>query len=423
MTSFEQRFNIAFTGGGTGGHIYPCFAVIEELISQNPSQKVYYIGNSNKLEAQLLTEDKVKDYREIPFKDYVKFLPIQAEPLIKSLNPITIIAWFMRFQKQINLAKKQLQENKISVVFGTGGYVSGPVFAACKALKIPYIIHNLDAFIGIANSVFVKNAYALTLGLESKQKIKPKTGKVIITGNPVSKKFLSAVIASSHTTLATGSAKQSSTNIGSKSDWIATSSVFTTFRRTPRNDEYTLLITGGSQGAEAINNAIGEILPELTKLNIQITHITGTKTYDDFLKKFLDSNPNKYSNYKVIAYTHEMPELCSQADLTVCRAGAMTIAEMSLTGVVPIFVPLPWAAHDHQNLNAATMVNAGAAISLDQSDKNFSEKLLKTIEDLVSNTHKLNSMQEKLKNFAKADAAAEIVELIFKSQADYVPKS
>lgn len=373
-----MKKNIAFTGGGTGGHIYPCLAVIEELVSRDPSQKIFYIANSNKLESQLLTKNEVKDYRGIAFSEYIKFLGIQAEPLIKSLNPIKVIQWFLRFQKQVKLSKKYLRENSIDIVFGTGGYVSGPIFAACKDLKIPYVIHNLDAFIGIANSVFVKDAFALTLGLDSKQKIKPKNGKRIITGNPISKKFLDRVIARSET------ARQS----------------------------INLLVTGGSQGAESINSAIGKILPELSKLNLQITHVTGTKTYDAYVEKYLNGNANKYSNYVVIPYTHQMPELCNEADLTVCRAGAMTIAEMCISGVVPIFVPLPWAAHDHQNLNAESVVNAGAAFSLNQDEKDFTENLLKTVVDLANNPEKLNSMRENLKQFSKPQAAKEIAAIL-----------
>lgn len=389
-----MKKNIAFTGGGTGGHIYPCLAVIEELISQDPSQRIFYIANSNKLEAQLLTKKDLKDYRGIAFSDYIKFLDIQAEPLIKSFNPIKVLKWFLRFQKQVKQAKKYLNENSIDIVFGTGGYVSGPVFAASKDLKIPYVIHNLDAFIGIANSVFVKDAFALTLGLDSKQKIKPKNGKRIITGNPISKKFLDRVNVIAETQAVIASPEGA-------------------WQSSPNNDSIIkLLVTGGSQGAESINSAIGKILPELSKLNLQITHVTGSKIYDGFVEKYLDGNAEKYSNYRVIAYTHQMPELCNEADLTVCRAGAMTIAEMCISGVVPIFVPLPWAAHDHQNLNAESLVNAGAAFSLNQDEKDFEQILLKGILDLVNNPNKLDTMQENLKQFSKPQAAKEIAEIL-----------
>ncbi len=398
-----MKKNIAFTGGGTGGHIYPCLAVIEELVSRDPSQKIFYIANSNRLEAELLTKNELKDYRGIAFSDYIKFLGIQAEPLIKSLNPIKIVQWFLRFQKQVKQAKKYLQFNSIDIVFGTGGYVSGPVFAACKDLKIPYVIHNLDAFIGIANSVFVADAFALTLGLDSKQKIKPRNGKRIITGNPISKKFLDrlSIVASAKMDVITNP----------ETDAVIASPEGA-WQSSPTNDKVNLLITGGSQGAESINSAIGKILPDLAKLNLQITHVTGTKTYDGFVEKYLDGNAKKYSNYTVVPYTHSMPELCSQADLTVCRAGAMTIAEMCISGVVPIFVPLPWAAHDHQNLNAESLVNAGAALSLNQDEKDFEENLFKVILDLVNNPENLNSMRNNLKHFSKPQAAKEIVEIL-----------
>jgi UDP-N-acetylglucosamine--N-acetylmuramyl-(pentapeptide) pyrophosphoryl-undecaprenol N-acetylglucosamine transferase len=367
--------NIVLTGGGTGGHIYPCLAVAEVLNKLN--SQLFYIGHSEKLEAQLLTKNELKDSEGVSYSSYIKFLPIKTDPVINKLNPLKLVKWLTNFYTAFTLSKKYLRENNISVVFGTGGYVAGPVFAAAIALKIPYIIHNLDSHMGLANRVFVRNAYALTLGI-CELGIKPQNGRVIVTGNPISHKFLN---------------------------------------HTPRNDgTLHLLVTGGSQGAESINNAIGNLLPRLTELNIDIVHVTGAKTYQDFTNKYLDGNANKYSNYKIHDYIHNMPELCAWADLTVCRSGAMTIAEMSASGVVPIFVPLPWAAHDHQTLNAKALVDAGAAMSLDQNEENFEELLFFTVKGFVNDRLLLKEFAKALESFGKNDAAKAISELILAAQ-------
>ncbi len=367
---------VALTGGGTGGHIYPCLAVAEELKAQNV--ELCYIGHAQKLEAQLLTQSNLKDAEEIPYSSYIKFLPIETDPVVNKLNPFKALAWLWKFYQAFTLSKKYLHENKIEMVFGTGGYVAAPVFAAAIALKIPYIIHNLDAHIGLANRVFINDAQALTTAFPDLA-AKPKNGQVIVTGNPISKKFLNSVSSSK-----------------------------------TRNDEGTLhlLVTGGSQGAESINNAIGNLLAELNKLDIEVVHVTGTKTYQSFIDKYLEGDPSKYPFYRIYDYVHNMPQLCSWADLTVCRSGAMTIAEMSASGVVPVFVPLPWAAHDHQTLNAKALVDAGAAISLNQNEENFEELLFFTVKGFVNDRNLLEEFRTSLKTFGKNDAAIEIAKLI-----------
>lgn len=374
-----KGIKVALTGGGTGGHIYPCLALAEELLEQNPDSKIFYIGNHNKLEARLLEGTELKDHNENPYSSYIKFLSIEAEALPRSLNPFKYLSWVMKFSKNISEAKKHLKENQIDIVFGTGGYVSGPTFVAAIALNIPYIIHNLDAHMGLANKVFVKDAAALTLAFDC-IKEKPKNGNVQITGNPISKKFTSGLE-------------------NNKPDAIS--------------KKLHLLITGGSQGAESINNAIGEMLNELVELNIEIIHVTGKKTHDKFIQKYLGGNKNLYPNYKVLEYTHEMPQLCSWADIAVCRSGAMTIAEMTAANVVSIFVPLPWAAHDHQNKNAAAMVDAGAAMCLDQDDKSFQTKLFYIIQGFTNEPSRTDVFLGELEKF-KTNASKNLLEIIQK---------
>ncbi len=376
----SKKLNIALTGGGTGGHIYPCLAVAELLV-KNGGNELYYIGHSKKLEADLLSKNDLQDTEGRPYSSYIKFLGIETDPVVNKLNPMKILDWGWKFYRAYEQCKKYLREKQIDIVFGTGGYVAAPVFAAAIALKIPYIIHNLDAHIGLANRVFINDAYALTTAFPNLP-AKPKNGKIIVTGNPISQKFLKQIEIAS----------------------------------TAANDgKLHLLVTGGSQGAESINNAIGNLLPRLNELNIEIVHVTGTKTYQSFIDKYLNGDTNKYANYRIYDYVHNMPQLCAWADLTVCRSGAMTIAEMSASRVVPIFVPLPWAAHDHQTLNAKALVDAGAAISLNQNDENFEEQLFHHIKSFTSDRTLLAEIAEALKAFGKNDAAEQLAQLITNS--------
>ncbi len=381
-----KKANIVLTGGGTGGHIYPCLAIAEELREQVPECKLYYIGNHNKLEASLLQGDNCKDSQGQSYRNYINFIGIEAWPFVNKVNPLKIFSWLIHFVKETLKVKSILQKNNIDIIFGTGGYVAAPVFAAAQFLGIPYIIHNLDAHIGLANRLFIKNASILTTAFPGLA-AQPKNGRVFVTGNPISRRFLSSAPKSS-------------------------------------DDKLRLLITGGSQGAESINNAIGNLLPTLCKLDIEIVHITGEKPYQEYLNHFLAANPNKYPNYKVLPYTHEMPELCSWADVAICRSGAMTIAEFGVSGVVSIFVPLPWAAHDHQTLNAQALVDANAAYLIKQparnnhiSESEFQENLYELINNICLNKNILKEKRKLLMSFAKPNASKELKKLIMESAA------
>lgn len=358
---------IALTGGGTGGHIYPCLAVAE-VLHEKPDIELYYIGIKGKLEEELVA-------KKAP---YIDFLAIsKASSLPRSKNPFKMISWVWEFGNAVNEAKKFLTENKIDAVFGTGGYAAAPAFAACIQKKIPYIIHNLDANMGLANKAFVKDAKALTLAFNIPS-IAPKNGEVLLAGNPISKDFLAV----------------DSSN-GSDGD-------------------IKLLITGGSQGSKNINEYIGQILPQLMeKSKLSVTHVTGMKLFDDYVNKYLGGNKDKYPNYNVMAYTHEMDKFCREADIAICRSGAMTIAEMAATKTVPIFIPLPWAANDHQTANAQSLADEGAAFILKESETD-SKALLNKIYELITDESKLASMKSKLVDFANPRSAERLAELILK---------
>lgn len=381
MAKFKK---IALTGGGTGGHIYPCLALAEAILEQKPSTKLFYLGHEAKLEAELLNKDELKDAEGKAYSSYIKFLGLIAYPLPRSKNPFKLLQFVWRFWGSVQKASAHLKENKIDAVFGTGGYVAAPVFAAAMLNKIPYIIHNLDAHMGLANMAFVKNAAVLTLGFPDLEylKTKVKSGKVVVTGNPVSFKFLREGIGR---------------------------------REKEEGKRFNILITGGSQGAESINDAIGNLLPRLSEnKKINIIHVTGSKLYQEYLEKFLDGDSARFTNYKVIPYTHQMPQLCSSADIAICRSGAMTIAEMAASSVVPIFIPLPWAAHDHQTLNAKSLVDAGAALMLDQDQADFDNALYASIVKLIEDTELLEFMQGRLGAFAKPEAAGQLAKLVLK---------
>jgi UDP-N-acetylglucosamine--N-acetylmuramyl-(pentapeptide) pyrophosphoryl-undecaprenol N-acetylglucosamine transferase len=426
MPSAKAKLKVALTGGGTGGHIYPCLSVAEILKQELNPGNLFYLGNHNKLEAKLLTEAELLDYEGVPYSKYIKLLPIEAWPLPKGKNPFSYLAWLLHFGKQVLLCVKYLKGKDINVVFGTGGYVSAPVFAACIILRIKYIIHNLDAHLGLANKVFVPNASILTLAFPEDtvvDLIRPRSNKVMVVGNPVSKRF-SAEATKVYSSVNEDNERANNAGISQVCKPCL-----------------NILVTGGSQGAESINESIGRLLPRLVDLpsncsfaKLNIVHVTGAKLFDEYVHKYLGglggqgvcegannaeiSQVRKscfYANYQVLAYTHEMPKLCQEADIAICRSGAMTVAEMAITGTVPIFVPLPWAANDHQNKNAKSLVSGHAAFSIDQSklsESEFDERLFTIIMRLANDRELLEMMRANLKNFARTDSSEILTKMI-----------
>lgn len=382
---------VALAGGGTGGHIYPCLAVAEILKTSKAEDgsdiELFYIGQADKLEAELVQERH----------PYIAFFPIKASsPSKAGKNPFKLISWFMEFAIATDNCKRFIKDNKIDIVFGTGGYAAAPAFAAAILTKTPYIIHNLDASIGLANKVFIKDAAAATLAFPVRN-VKPRNGNVMVAGNPVSAEFFKKLQAASSTPIS----DSQFTGILNKD-----------------SHEINILITGGSQGAQNINNMIGEILPELlSKSKLSITHVTGAKLFDDYLRDYLDGDINKYPNYTVMPYTHAMPELCAKADISICRSGAMTIAEMAASNTVSMFIPLPWAAQDHQTTNAQALVDANAAIMLREKELS-PQLLLDKIYELITDEDKLYELKTNLEQFAKPYAARNLAELIIHIAAE-----
>ncbi len=370
----QTTLKVAFTGGATGGHIYPNLAVAAAL-HKRTNVELSYFGHPEKLEYQLLTNEEVKDDRAVPYQEYLNFVSIRGKALPRGKDLLKFIPWLFSLLREVNIAKKELKTLGIQVVFGTGGYIAVPVFMAAQQLGIPYIIHNLDAHLGLANRMFLRKAKFITLAFPIKDLLGGDIARLI--GNPISAKFFAA--------------------------------------KKTKNKDLNILVTGGSQGADSINNTIAEMLSELKKHSgpkkINIKHVTGKANYEKYISAVPEYHGD-FLDYEVIAYTHQMPELCHWADLAICRSGAMTIAEMAAARVVPVFIPLPWAANDHQTLNAKYLVDAGAAYSLRQDDPKLAQKLMQIIKDGINEPSKLSAMQEKLKPFANESAAEELVELI-----------
>ena len=393
---------VAFTGGGTGGHIYPCLAVAELFEDCEQSlgaekNALYYIGGEGKLEQELCLR-----------KEYIQFLPINAPKLPSRNNSFKEnLEWFSIFFKAYKCSVNYLKEKKIDVVMGTGGYVAAPVFLACITTKTKFLIHNLDSNFGLVNNLFKIFASRVSLGFPINISF---NDKYRYTGNPVSQEFINI-----YREAADGAAA----------------------KREPRDENHLrVLVTGGSQGSQFVNDSIGILLKDFEDFNkrlaiegkeISITHITGSKLFDEHVSKYLNGDPNKYSNYKVLSYTHEMANISRTVDVAICRSGAMTCAEMAVSLIVPILIPLPWAAHDHQTKNAEALVKADCGFMIRQDTfsggENAENRIVRyspqkeiadLLFDLAKNPEKISAMKRNLYRFARPESSRDIYALIKK---------
>ena len=365
---------IVLCGGGTGGHIFPSIAVAQVLKKEDCD--LLYIGVNGKPE-EVITEKNEIDFYGYEFSGFPRKLETE------------ILLWPFKLLNAVSKARLYLKHFKPDIVFGTGGYSAAPVFIAAKRLGIPYIIHNLDARLGLANKFCSSGATILTLGFKPQEEVIINHKNIVITGNPVRNSFLEI----------------------EKTD---KSTLYKEFNLDP--NKKVIFVIGGSQGANAINESLLEILKELVlNHDIQIIHQTGESTHEAFIKR-IPAKVLETTNYIARPF-FENPEKCYHlADLVISRSGAMTTTEITILGKPAIFIPYPFAGN-HQETNITHLVNAGGAILLKQKELK-SKMFLKTIVDILNNSNKLSEMSKITKSFAKPKATQEIAKLILSTIED-----
>ncbi len=357
------------TGGGTGGHIYPALAIADKL--NKKGWEIEYIGCKNSLE-----EDVLKN------KDYT-FRGLNVLPLPRKINFKLFKSIFFSLKAVYN-SYKLLKEIEPDVVFGTGGYVTGPVLLSGYLKKIPTIIHEQNIYPGITNKIlsYFVNKIAVS-NIEASNYFSDRVqDKIIETGNPIREKIV---------------------NVKRE----------TGIQKLGLNKSYkTLFIMGGSQGAETINNAFIESIEKIMDLNdLQVVLITGKKNYQDVIDR-IENYINKYNKkLKVLSYLDNIEWAYAAADLIIYRAGATGIAEITGRGLPAILVPYPYSAEGHQKVNAEFMEKENAAVMVEDEEFNGST-LYNTLYEILSNENKLKKMKQNSKKLAKLDADQNIVDII-----------
>ncbi|UII57319.1 undecaprenyldiphospho-muramoylpentapeptide beta-N-acetylglucosaminyltransferase [Cytobacillus spongiae] len=356
---------IVVSGGGTGGHIYPALALIREIQKQRKDVEFLYIGTEKGLESSLVPREN------IPFKS-IHITGFKRK--ISFENAKTV----MRFLKGVKESKRMLKEFKADVVIGTGGYVCGPVVYAASKLGIPTIIHEQNSIPGLTNKFLSRYVNKIAICFEEAKAFFPEE-KVVFTGNPRASEVLGK-----------DGAK------GRISVGLKTSSP-------------VVLIFGGSRGAKPINEAVIKSLNELREKPYEVVYVTGDVHYESVKKEVeLVGNPR---NVHVKPFIHNMPEVLAGVDLTVARAGATTLAELTSLGVPSILIPSPYVTANHQEKNARSLTDKGAAKLLLEKELS-SQKLVETIDEILMDKTKLFEMKASAKELGIPDAAERLFNLM-----------
>ncbi len=351
---------VIIAAAGTGGHINPGIAIANKIMEKEPDSKIIFIGTDRGLETDL-----------VPRAGY-ELKKIDAYGINRKIN-LDNIKRLYKTIKSVGQAKKILQEFNPDIVVGTGGYICVAVGRAAQKLNIPIVLHESNAFPGIAVKLFSKRAKIL-LGFEDARTRLPKARELVVTGTP------SKI---SKTRLSESQKKDKIKELGLKENMPI------------------VLVFGGSQGAKSINEAMLGIIKNRLNAKYQIIWAAGQKNYNELKTNFEKQNSNidNIENVKILPYIYNMQEIMELSNLMVCRSGAMTITEISTLGKPAIFIPFPFATENHQEYNARVLEKVNAAKIILDKDLT-SSKLNITINEMVSDTSKLAQMGENAKKVA-----------------------
>jgi UDP-N-acetylglucosamine--N-acetylmuramyl-(pentapeptide) pyrophosphoryl-undecaprenol N-acetylglucosamine transferase len=369
-----RPLRVVIAGGGTGGHLFPGIAVAEEIRARDPRNRVLFISRGNAFERSALA------------RAGFSLEPIAVEGL-KGRGLWNQARALCRLPWGAVQSARRLREFRPDLVIGLGSYSAGPVVLAAWLLRIPIALCEQNTLPGITNRCLARLADRIFISFE-------RTGggfdpaKTRWTGNPLRREIVDAASGKP----ATGPSDP--------------------------HRPFTVLVLGGSQGAHRINTAVAEALDHLTdRCRFFFIHQTGPADEAMAAAAYARSG----AAARVQAFFTDMAAQYRQADLVVCRAGATTVAEITALGKAVVFVPFPFAADDHQRLNARRLVDAGAAEMIDEQELT-AERLSARIAFYASHPEVLADMAEQAARLGKPNAAHHIVDECYRLVARHATR-
>ena len=356
----NSRSPVMIFAGGTGGHVFPALAVAKQIEQQSVS--VVWVGTKRGIESKVVPNAGYK----------IEWISVNG---LRGKNVVTLILAPFKLLFASVQVTWLLIKHRPCAVLGMGGFVSGPGGLIAALLRKPLIIHEQNAIAGLTNRLLAPFAKRILTGF-------PSTfvrNNVEVLGNPVRTEI---------------------SNIKRQHE-IAE----------PDNRALRILVVGGSLGAKALNETVPLAMAQILKsgssdLYPEIWHQSGEHKYQ-FTQEQYASN---HIEARVDAFIENMQDAYAWADLVVCRAGAITVAELAVAGLGAIFIPYPYAVDDHQTANAAALVNAGAAEMINENQLS-ANSLAEVLDDLISNRNKIKAYAKAAYAFAKPQAAKDVADV------------
>jgi UDP-N-acetylglucosamine--N-acetylmuramyl-(pentapeptide) pyrophosphoryl-undecaprenol N-acetylglucosamine transferase len=349
-----MRFVIA--GGGTGGHLFPGIAIAEAFDEREMGNEVLFIGTKRGIESRVLPGGK------FPLIT-IQAMPLQGRSILGKVKAL----WFV--PKAIREAYSILKGLQPQLVLGVGGYASGPTLIAAFLLRMKRAIHEQNVIPGMTNRILKWFSQRIFVSFEETKRYFPDE-KTVVTGNPIRREIFKGI-------------------------------------EKKKGDRFTLLIFGGSAGAHRINKAVVEALDLLQEVKpyLKFFHQTGREDEEWVSKGYRE----KGFEAVVSPFFEDMATYYQLSDLVICRSGASTVAELSVCGKAGILIPYPYAAHNHQLINAQKLVDLGAARMIRDEALNgasFAQNIL----HLYDHPEERTRMEESIRKVGRPKAAQEIVE-------------
>ena len=368
---------IVISGGGTGGHISPALAVASELLSRGPIE-LHWIGSHSGFE------------REAALEHDIPFYAVRTGKLRRYLSLETAVDTF-RVPAGVVETRRLLKRIRPDVIFSTGGFVSTPAVVAGRMLGIPSLTHEQTASLGLATRINARFCDVIALSYPGTDTLKTRrNARILVTGNPV------------RPTIRNGS-RESLRRLYDMPD-----------------DMPVIYVTGGAQGAQALNAVVESALPQLIEDTIVIHQCGPQSGNGDYsrlvaLRERLDqASQSRY--FPVERVGSELAHVYAAASLVVGRAGAGTVAELATLGIPAVLVPLPGA--EEQLRNARVLADAGGAVIIPQQELT-SRRLHETVKSIVADGPRVSKMRAAARSMGANDPAARIADVLLELASRY----
>lgn len=350
---------ILLMAGGTGGHIFPALAVAKELRQQG--WKLHWLGSEGGMEEELVPKHDIK----------MTLLPVKG---VRNKGIMSLIKAPFQLLRSILMARSAIKKIKPDVALGMGGFASGPGGVAAKLCGVPLVLHEQNAIAGMTNEQLNRLS---NITLQAYPGAFVESEKVATVGNPVRTDLMNIEAAKERIDIAKGSVK--------------------------------LLIIGGSRGALILNNKIPKMLNIINDgLKVKVRHQCGKGNLGDVAADYKNLT-NDLVDYDVTEFIDDMAAAYSWADLVICRAGALTVAEIAMAGCASILVPYPHAVDDHQTHNARYLAGQGGAVIIQQHDLD-ERNLANLITALANDKQRIIDMAITAKSLAKPHATQQVAD-------------